>query len=70
MEILGIARLILGVILIIYSANCWLKQRYWSRKHFDWRPKEHWPSLFWMNVIGSALGGAVILFMELIGFES
>jgi len=70
METLGIARLILGVILMIYSSNCWLKQKYWSRKHFDWRSKEHWSSVFWMNLIGSALGGAVILFMELIGFES
>ena len=69
MEIIGIARLILGVILIIYSANCWLEQRYWSRKHFDWRPKEHWPAVFWMNVIGSALIAAVIIFTTITEFE-
>ena len=69
MEIIGFARLILGVILIIYSANCWLEQRYWSRKHFDWRPKEHWPSVFWMNVIGSALIAAVIIFTTITEFE-
>ena len=69
MEIIGIARIVLSAILILYSANCWLNQRYWSRKHFDWRPKEHWPSVFWMNVIGSALIGAVIIFTTITEFE-
>ena len=69
MEIIGIARIVLSAILILYSANCWLNQRYWSRKHFDWRPKEHWPSVFWMNVTGSALIAAVIIFTTITEFE-
>tara|TARA_B100001250_G_scaffold77221_1_gene63317 strand:+ start:2237 stop:2449 length:213 start_codon:yes stop_codon:yes gene_type:complete len=69
MEIIEIARIVLGAILILYSVNCWLNQRYWSRKHFDWRPKEHWPSVFWMNVIGSALIAAVIIFTTITEFE-
>jgi len=69
MEIIEIARIVLGAILILYSVNCWLNQRYWSRRHFDWRPKEHWPSVFWMNVIGSALIAAVIIFTTITEFE-
>tara|TARA_B100000965_G_scaffold380168_1_gene376500 strand:- start:260 stop:472 length:213 start_codon:yes stop_codon:yes gene_type:complete len=69
MEIIEIARIVLSAILILYSVNCWLNQRYWSRRHFDWRPKEHWPSVFWMNVIGSALIAAVIIFTTITEFE-
>jgi len=61
MEIVSIARSLLGAILLLYSANCWLNQRYWSRKHFDWRPREHWPVVFWTNVIGGAFGGTYLL---------
>ena len=61
MEIVSIARSLLGAILLLYSANCWLNQRDWSRKHFDWRPKEHWPVVFWTNVIGGAFGGVYLL---------
>jgi hypothetical protein len=34
-----------------------MNQRYWSRKHFDWKPKEDWPEVFWLNIIGGSLIG-------------
>jgi hypothetical protein len=34
-----------------------MNQRYWSRKHFDWKPKDYWPEVFWLNIIGGLLIG-------------
>ena len=61
MEIVSIVRLLLGAIVLFYSANCWLNQRFWSRKHFGWKPRAYWPEVFWANVIGGVFGGIYLL---------
>ena len=65
MEIASIVRLLLGAIVLFYSANCWLNQRFWSRRHFSWKPKEYWPEIFWLNVIGGILGGTTLILWSL-----
>jgi hypothetical protein len=65
MEIVQIVRLLLGAIVLFYVANCWLNQRFWSRKHFDWKPKEYWPEVFWLNIIGGTFGGIALILWSL-----
>ena len=66
METVSIVRLLLGVIALLYSVNCWINQRFWSRKDFDWKPKEHWPEVFWLNIVlGLAIGTYMILSADL-----
>jgi len=52
-----ILRIAVGLVVLLYVGNCWMNQRYWSRKHFDWKPKEDWPGVFWLNIIGGSLIG-------------
>ena len=52
-----ILRIVLGLGMLVYVGNCWINQKYWSRKHFDWKPKESWPEIFWLNIIGGTLIG-------------
>lgn len=66
MEAIAIVRLLIGAIALLYSVTCWLNQRFWSRKHFDWKPKEYWPEIFWLNIIlGLTIGTYMILSAEL-----
>ena len=57
MEPVTILRIAVGLVVLLYVGNCWMNQRYWSRKHFDWKPKEDWPEVFWLNIIGGLLIG-------------
>ena len=52
-----ILRIALSLVLLVYVRYCWSNQKYWSRKHFDWKPKEYWPEVFWLNIIGGTLIG-------------
>ncbi len=52
-----IIKIALGLVVLVYVGYCWSNQKYWSRKHFDWRPKEDWPNVFWLNIIGGTLIG-------------
>ena len=52
-----ILRIAIGLGLLVYAGYCWSNQKYWSRKHFDWKPKEYWPEVFWLNIIGGTLIG-------------
>ena len=61
MDIVAVVRLSLGAIILFYVANCWLNQRYWSRARFGWRPREHWPQVFWANIIGGTLVGTYLI---------
>jgi hypothetical protein len=65
MDIVGIVRILLGTIILFYASSCWLNQRFWSRKHFDWKPKEYWPEVFWFNIIGGTLGGIGLILWSL-----
>ena len=52
-----IIKIALGLVVLVYVGYCWSNQKFWSRKHFDWRPKEYWPNVFWLNIIGGTLIG-------------
>ena len=52
-----IIKIVLGLVILVYVGYCWSNQKFWSRKHFDWRPKEYWPNVFWLNIIGGTLIG-------------
>ena len=52
-----IIKIALGLVILVYVGYCWANQKFWSRKHFDWRPKEDWPKVFWLNIIGGTLIG-------------
>ena len=52
-----IIKIALGLVVLVYVGYCWSNQKFWSRKHFDWRPKEDWPNVFWLNIIGGTLIG-------------
>ena len=52
-----IIKIALGLVVLVYVGYCWSNQKFWSRKHFDWRPKEYWPTVFWLNIIGGTLIG-------------
>ncbi len=52
-----IIKIVLGLVVLVYVGYCWSNQKFWSRKHFDWRPKEYWPNVFWLNIIGGTLIG-------------
>ena len=52
-----IIKIVLGLVVLVYVGYCWSNQKFWSRKHFDWRPKEYWPNVFWLNIIGWTLIG-------------
>ena len=61
-----ILRIALGLGVLVYVGYCWANQKYWSRKHFDWRPKEYWPKVFWLNIIGGKLIGIWLIVFALL----
>ena len=52
-----ILRIVLGLGVLVYVGNSWTNQKFGSRKHFDWKPKEYWSEVFWLNIIGGSLIG-------------
>ena len=49
---LDFIRITIGVVLLLYVANCLLNQKVWIRKTFSWGTKEEYPKIFKMNIIG------------------
>ena len=54
---LDFIRIAIGVIILLYVANCLLNQKVWIRKTFSWGTKEEYPKIFQMNIIGGTLIG-------------
>ena len=54
---LDFIRITIGVVLLLYVANCLLNQKVWIRKTFSWGTKEEYPKIFKMNIIGGTLIG-------------
>jgi len=54
---LDFIRIAIGVIILLYAANCLLNQKVWIRKTFSWGTKEEYPKTFQMNIIGGTLIG-------------
>ena len=58
---LDFIRIAIGVIILLYVANCLLNQKVWIRKTFSWGTKEEYPKIFHMNIIGGTLVGLFMI---------
>jgi len=58
---LDFVRIAIGVAIMMYVANCLLNQKVWIRKTFSWGPKEEYPKIFQMNIIGGTLIGLFLV---------
>ena len=54
---LDFIRIAIGVVILLYVANCFFNQKVWIRKTFSWGTKEEYPKIFQMNIIGGTLIG-------------
>ena len=54
-------RIAIGVVILLYVANCLLNQKVWIRKTFSWGTKEEYPKIFQMNIIGGTLIGLFLV---------
>ena len=54
-------RTFVGVVVLIYTAYCLIKQKVWIRKEFAWRTREEYPKVFMMNVLGGTLIGILMV---------
>ena len=54
---LDFIRIAIGVVILLYVANCLFNQKVWIRKTFSWGTKEEYPKIFQMNIIGGTLIG-------------
>jgi len=61
LETLDFIRIAIGVVILLYVANCLLKQKVWIRKTFSWGTKEEYPKIFQMNIIGGTLIGLLMI---------
>ena len=50
-------RISIGVVILLYVANCLVNQKVWIRKTFSWGAREEYPKIFQMNIIGGSLIG-------------
>ncbi|HJM19024.1 MAG TPA: hypothetical protein QF802_01030 [Candidatus Thalassarchaeaceae archaeon] len=57
LTISALIRISIGVVILLYVANCLLNQKVWIRKTFSWGSKEEFPKIFQMNIIGGMLIG-------------
>ena len=58
---LDFIRIAIGVVILLYVANCLLNQKVWIRKTFSWGTKEEYPKIFQMNIIGGTLIGLFLV---------
>lgn len=58
---LDFARIAIGFAILLYVGNCLLNQRVWIRKTFSWGPREEYPKIFQMNIIGGTLIGLFLV---------
>ena len=54
-------RIVIGAAILLYVSNCLLNQRVWIRKTFSWGPREEYPKIFQMNIIGGTLIGLFLV---------
>ena len=58
---LDFIRIAIGMVILLYVANCLLNQKVWIRKTFSWGTKEEYPKIFQMNIIGGTLIGLFLV---------
>ena len=61
LTVLDYIRIAIGVTILLYVSNCLLNQRVWIRKTFSWGPREEYPKIFQMNIIGGTLIGLFLV---------
>jgi len=54
-------RISVGLVILMYVANCFLNQKVWIRKTFSWGTKEEFPKIFQMNIIGGIVIGLFLV---------
>jgi len=54
-------RILIGVAILLYVANCLVNQEVWIRKTFSWGAREEYPKIFQMNIIGGSLIGSFLV---------
>lgn len=54
-------RILIGVAILLYVANCLVNQKVWIRKTFSWGAREKYPKIFQMNSIGGSLIGSFLV---------
>ena len=54
-------RILIGVAILLYVANCLVNQKVWIRKTFSWGAREEYPKIFQMNIIGGSLIGSFLV---------
>ena len=58
---LDFIRIVTGVVILLYVANCLLNQKVWIRRTFSWGSRDEYPNIFLMNIIGGTMGGAFLI---------
>tara|TARA_Y100001934_G_scaffold65291_1_gene81099 strand:+ start:359 stop:601 length:243 start_codon:yes stop_codon:yes gene_type:complete len=54
-------RILIGVAILLYVANCLVNQKVWIRKTFSWGARDEYPKIFQMNIIGGSLIGSFLV---------
>jgi len=54
-------RILIGVAILLYVANCLVNQKVWIRKTFSWGARGEYPKIFQMNIIGGSLIGSFLV---------
>ena len=54
-------RILIGLAILLYVANCLVNQKVWIRKTFSWGAREEYPKIFQMNIIGGSLLGSFLV---------
>ena len=61
LSIVDYIRIVTGVVILLYVANCLLYQKVWIRWTFSWGSRDEYPNIFLMNIIGGTMGGAFLI---------
>ncbi len=61
LTILDYIRILIGVAILLYVANCLVNQKVWIRKTFSWGAREEYPKIFQMNIMGGSLIGSFLV---------
>ena len=54
-------RILIGLAILLYVANCLVNQKVWIRKTFSWGARDEYPKIFQMNIIGGSLLGSFLV---------
>ena len=61
LSIVDYIRIVTGVVILLYVANCLLNQKVWIRKTFSWGARDEYPKIFLMNTIGGTVAGLFLI---------